>query len=325
MNNADVTIEYVNELKCKVLASKEILYSLRNEYSFFVDGYKFSPKYKSGMWDGKIYMLDSKGLFYSGLLKSLLKTCKSKGLTIKVNDIHNYMPSKIDDSVIDNLLSYFKLTAFDYQLKSIKEALEKRKLLILSPTSSGKSFICAALYRYCIDNNIPLLITVPSTSLVEQLYSDFEEYMADDHNVSDYTAKLYSGQEKNPTHQVIISTWQSLMNKEPEWFSKFNFYICDECFIPTSKVLTKNGYVEIQNIKPGDIVINYSEQTKTFKEDTVVKVHKNLKKSHNKKLIKFKFDNNTEFTCTENHEILTNNGWKQAKYLDENDEIIGLS
>ena len=71
--NVDVTIEYVNEIKCKVIASKEILYSLRNEYSFFVDGYKFNPKYKSGMWDGKIYMLDNKGLIYTGLLKSLLK------------------------------------------------------------------------------------------------------------------------------------------------------------------------------------------------------------------------------------------------------------
>ncbi len=246
--NVDVTIEYVNELKCKVIASKEILYSLRDEYSFFVDGYKFNPKYKSGMWDGKIYMLDNKGLIYTGLLKSLLKTCKSKGLTIKVNDIHKYMPSKIDESVIDNLLSYFKLTAFDYQLKSIKEALEKRKLLILSPTSSGKSFICAALYRYCIDNNIPLLITVPSTSLVEQLYSDFEEYMADDHIVSDHVAKLYSGQEKNPTHQVIISTWQSLMNKEPEWFSKFNFYICDEAHcaasVEVSKIIDNLSYCQ---------------------------------------------------------------------------------
>ena len=186
----------VDEIKCRVVASKEVMFFLREEYSFYVDGYKFNPKYKSGIWNGKIYMLDNKGLFYSGLLKDLIRKCKDKGLSVKVNDIHHYMPDKIDDALIDKLLSYCKLSPYDYQRSSIKEAISKRKLLILSPTSSGKSLIAYMLYRFCVDNDIPLLITVPSTSLVEQIYSDFEEYVADDHVVSEHVAKMYSGQEK---------------------------------------------------------------------------------------------------------------------------------
>lgn len=227
-STADVTIEYVDEIKCRVVASKEVLYFLREEYSFFVDGYKFNPKYKSGLWNGKIYMLDNKGLFYSGLLKDLIKKCKDKGLKVKVNDIYRYMPIKISDEELAKLFSYCKLSPYDYQQASVKEALSKRKLLVLSPTSSGKSAIIYFLYRYCVDNDIPLLITVPSTSLVEQIYSDFEDYVADDHVVSDHVAKMYSGQEKNPKQKVIISTWQSCVNKDKEWLSQFGFYIADE-------------------------------------------------------------------------------------------------
>lgn len=235
----DVTIEYIDEIKCKIIANREILYFLREEYSFYVDGYKFNPKYKSGMWNGKIYMLDNKGLFYSGLLKDLIKKCREKGLRVKVNDIHHYMPDKISDADIDKLLSYCKLSPYDYQRASIKEALSKRKLLILSPTSSGKSLIAYMLYRFCVDNDIPLLITVPSTSLVEQIYSDFEEYVSDDHIVSDHVAKMYSGQEKNPHQKVIISTWQSCVNKDAEWLSKFGFYICDEAHGAKSVEISK--------------------------------------------------------------------------------------
>ena len=53
-------------------------------------------------------MIDGKGLFYNGLLKSLLKHCKERGLSIKVEDIKRYMPDNIEDTVIDNLTSYIK-------------------------------------------------------------------------------------------------------------------------------------------------------------------------------------------------------------------------
>ena len=131
----DITIQYVNEVKCKIVANREILYALKDKFSFFANGYKFTPKYKSGVWDGKISMIDGKGLFYSGLLKSLLQYCKEKGLSIKVEDIKRYMPDNIEDSLIEKLSTYVRFSPYDYQLKSVKEALSKRKLLVLSPTS----------------------------------------------------------------------------------------------------------------------------------------------------------------------------------------------
>ncbi len=234
----DITVQYVDEIRCRIVARKEILYNLKEIYSFYADGYKFHPLYKQGKWSGKISLIDGKGLFYNGLLKDLLRNCKEKGMTIKVQDISRYMPTKISDDVINHLATYIKFDPYDYQLRSVKESLEKRKLLVLSPTSSGKSAILYMLYRYCVDNNMPMLITVPSTSLVEQLYSDFESYVSDGHIVEDHVAKLYGGQDKETDKLVIISTWQTAITMDSSWFDRFQFYACDECHQASAKSIS---------------------------------------------------------------------------------------
>lgn len=236
----DITIQYVDEIRCKIVARREIMIALKGEFSFFAEGYKFHPLYKQGRWDGRISMIDGKGLFYNGLLKSLLKYCKSKTLSINVEDIARYKADIISDETINKLASYIKFTPYDYQLASIKEGLSKRKMLCISPTGSGKSIIAHLFYRYCMDNNIPLLITVPSVGLVSQLYSDFQEYIADDHSVEDNVHCIFAGQEKNTNKNCVISTWQSLATiEDPTWFKRFGFYICDEAHLAKGAEISK--------------------------------------------------------------------------------------
>lgn len=130
----DITIQYVDEIRCKIVARREIMIALKDEFSFFAEGYKFHPLYKQGKWSGRISMIDGKGLFYNGLLKSLLKYCKSKTLSINVEDIARYKSDVISDETINKLASYVKFPPYDYQLASIKEGLSKRKMLCISPT-----------------------------------------------------------------------------------------------------------------------------------------------------------------------------------------------
>ena len=233
----DVVISYIDEVHSKIGASREILLTLREEFSFFANGYKFHPSFKKGLWDGKISMIN-RGIFFNGLLKDIIRACKDKGLSVHVENIKNYMPHEIDDSVIDKLASYVKFPPYDYQLRSVKESLSKRKLLIISPTSSGKSLIAYLLYRYCSDNNIPLLITVPSVGLVTQLYEDFKSYINDDHDIEKHVHMIYANQEKTTNKPCVITTWQSAYKMEPEWFSRFKFYIQDEAHLAESKSLT---------------------------------------------------------------------------------------
>lgn len=238
-NDFDITIEYVDEIKCKILAKKEILYSLRNAFSFFADGYKFNQKYRSGIWDGKINMIDYKGIFPSGILKRVLRHCKEQGLKIKVNEIWRYKDVEVSPNLIQTLCSYCKFEPYDYQQTAVLKVLSKKKMLMLSPTSSGKSLMIYMLYRWAVDNNMPMLITVPSTSLAEQLISDFREYVADDHDVDKYVATLYSGKDKGTQKLVVISTWQTCSNMPEEWIKKFRFYIADEAHGTRSEEQTK--------------------------------------------------------------------------------------
>ena len=92
-----------------------------------------------------------------------------------------------------------------------------------------------SLVRYHVNSDRNVLIVVPTTSLVEQMYKDFEEYgwMA-----SEYCHKIYAGQEKYTKHQVVITTWQSIYKEPRKWFDRFDVVIGDEAHQFKAKSLT---------------------------------------------------------------------------------------
>ena len=55
------------------------------------------------------------------------------------------------------------------------------------------------------------LILVPTTSLVEQMYTDFNDYASNiGWNIAEHCHRIYGGHEKTNNYNVIISTWQSI-------------------------------------------------------------------------------------------------------------------
>jgi len=84
-------------------------------------------------------------------------------------------------------------------------SLKRHKLLLLSPTASGKSLMIYSVVRYYSDKGKKILLVVPTTSLVEQMYKDFEDYGWD---AQSYCHKIYSGREKVTDAPVTITTWQ---------------------------------------------------------------------------------------------------------------------
>jgi len=125
----------------------------------------------------------------------------------------------------------------DYQIDAFKFALENERGLILSPTASGKSLISYMLIRHylnLIDNNI--LIIVPTTSLVEQLYKDFKQYGYD---VETNVSRKYHGYDIDENKRVVISTWQSLYKLPKQFFENFGAVIGDEAHLFKAVSLTK--------------------------------------------------------------------------------------
>ena len=113
----------------------------------------------------------------------------------------------------------------DYQYQAIYECLRYNRRLLLSPTASGKSLMIYALVRYYTNLSRNVLIVVPTTSLVEQMYKDFESY---GWKASSYCHRIYAGQEKYTNHKVVITTWQSIYKEPKKWFDRFDCVIGDE-------------------------------------------------------------------------------------------------
>lgn len=238
----DIIIHHSDQIKCRLECSGGIAYEVAEAFSFFVKGYKFMPTFKSGRWDGRIKMFDARTkLFPKGLLPRLVEWCQENGYAIKVDQeskqgLKPQVP--YDPSFLENWAKYGKLKPKSYQIASIENALKFNQCLILSPTGSGKSYVIYLLVRYLLEHTQEdILITVPTTSLVEQLYSDFADY-AVSWNVEDYVTKIYSGKEKNTKHRVKISTWQSVYKLDKKWFGNVGAYICDEAHGADSKSIS---------------------------------------------------------------------------------------
>ena len=210
----DLLIRKKNEVYLKVEAEPHINYELADFFTFEVESAKFMQKQKRWRgWDGKIRLYSpATGEIYVGLIDYLLDWADEKGYKYRMEDCKYFgHPLEQNDFVTPKSVVGFvkslhlppSLKVRDYQYKAIYEALKHNRRLLLSPTASGKSLMIYALVRFHVNVGREVLIVVPTTSLVEQMYKDFEEYgwMAtkDCH-------KIYAGAEKYTEHSVVITT-----------------------------------------------------------------------------------------------------------------------
>ncbi|URC15139.1 DNA helicase [Paraglaciecola Antarctic GD virus 1] len=244
MNNVNIT--KVNDVWLKVEAASSIKMELADHFSFFVDNYKFNPKFKARIWDGKIRLYQSyTGLLPIGLYDHLLQFCEQ--YEYSVNTIDDF---KQNDNHLEEWIKTLPITTGgnaieprDYQIASVKKMLfDKSMGLMECPTSSGKSLMQYLTARYCLQNyDRKVLITVPTTSLVLQMQNDFIDYSTTDDNFSvDDIHIIMSGKEKESGGaRVVISTWQSIAKMPKEYFDQFSCYMADEAHLATAKNMTK--------------------------------------------------------------------------------------
>ena len=239
-----IHISKLNEVYLKVTCDNPgICYELVQYFTFEVPGHKFMPAYRNKMWDGKIRLFSDKtGKIYVGLLSYIKEFCDRNEIEYviadNVDDTDNLDIEKVKDFV-KSLKPQSKgklLEIRDYQLDAIQCALSNHRGMLVSPTASGKSLIIYALirfYNYLLKDK-KILILVPTTSLVEQMYSDFIDYGWDDK----YLHRIYQGHEKDTDKPVIISTWQSLYKLDKKYFENFGCVVGDEAHLFKSKSLT---------------------------------------------------------------------------------------
>ena len=236
-------VEKKNEVYITVDCDPNIQRELSEFFTFYVPGYKFMPAFRNRMWDGKIRLYSQKTKeIYFGLYPYIREFAEERDYQIvtgKDVEIENKVNKDIVTKFSNSLGQSFE--ARDYQIDAIYHSLKYNRTLLLSPTASGKSFIIYALIRYYShlikdqEDNRCLLI-VPTTSLVEQMYSDFKSY---GWNVKKYCHRLYSGYSNQTDKKVLISTWQSLYKLPKKYFEQFGVVFGDEAHLFKSKSLTE--------------------------------------------------------------------------------------
>ena len=96
---------------------------------------------------------------------------------------------------------YVKHKPRDYQVEGVYDALRHNRKLLISPTASGKSLMIYSLVRYYVDKGEKILLVVPTTSLVEQMYKDFQDYGWDSES---YCHRIYAGKEKTMSFLLLL-------------------------------------------------------------------------------------------------------------------------
>lgn len=241
-----ITIEKINEVYIRIYTDPSIAQELSEFFTFEVPGARFTPAFKARIWDGKIRMFDlHRKTLYLGLLKYVQDFAERNGYDITYQ---NEILSNTDitrEDILEyatwlNLQGRGKpIEIRDYQVDAIHKALTSERTVLLSPTASGKSLIIYTTMRHHLEEGRKCILVVPTTSLVEQMYADFQDYSSTNGwRVDRHCQKLYSGFTRDFTSDVLITTWQSIYKQPAAWFNQFDVIFGDEAHNFKAKSLT---------------------------------------------------------------------------------------
>src|ERR1700675_504583 len=151
---AHITIVKENESYLKIGTENDSIFeTMVDFFSFYVPGHRYMPKFKLGIWNGKINLLVRKtGKIYAGLLPHIQEFAKLNGydieyLTPDLDVEEEFSVTEADDFAKSLKLhvkredTFIPIEAADYQLAAFRHAVQTKRTLLLSPTASGKSLI----------------------------------------------------------------------------------------------------------------------------------------------------------------------------------------
>ena len=242
---ADIAIKKKNNVYLTVQSDPSIAQELVDHFSFDAPGAKFHPLFRNKIWDGKIrlFSMFTKEL-YVGLKTYLEHFAEVNNYTIDYSEYIDQSDS-ITIEVLKDFINELNLSLpggepiRDYQLDAVYRAITDGRRLLLSPTGSGKSLIIYCLLRWNEKFGRQQLILVPTTSLVEQMYADFQSYSQNNGwKVSESCSRIYSGHSKENLFPIVISTWQSIYDLPKKFFENYQVVYGDEAHTFKAKSLT---------------------------------------------------------------------------------------
>lgn len=228
-------IKLLDEVNAVIIGLRESeLRQLSDHYALPAKNHRFHPKYKLGIWDGKIRFFTLTGKTYINLLDEIISLIKTLGYKIELKDCRKVVDMEIPEITNQFFSKYIlkgnPIVLANHQVESVNAITQdSHKGCIEAGTGAGKSLINAALCSlYNTHCKFKTLTIVPTTDLVDQTKKVFE--------IVELDVGEYSGSVKDLNHQHIICTWQSIKNNL-KILSMFNVVIADEAHNVTGKSL----------------------------------------------------------------------------------------
>lgn len=226
---SDIVVSKINESQVRVTCEEESTQrELYDYFTFEEPGAKYSEHFRKHHWDGKSHLLHKRfHTLPSGLTLYVKAFAKDNNYTVEIAPelevMNNFSLHEAEEYIKDLNLP---VQPRDYQVLGFAKAIRYKRVVLISPTASGKSLMMYLISHYLMNEYHHGLIVVPNINLVEQLYSDFISYGCDPKRLQ----KIYQGHSRHVDRDaIVISTWQSIFDlEEAPWFQQFDFVIGDE-------------------------------------------------------------------------------------------------
>lgn len=218
---------------------------LKDNLYVLTENYRFHPLYKKGLWNGKINFLMNGTKIPFGLYNEVKKMLNSHGIECKIHGLGNVVDPDFDTDELEKWCDEFyskhnsKIKLRYYQIEAVAKILKTRRCILELATSAGKTLIIFTAIAYMLEKEIAnkFLIIVPRITLVEQIQSEFINYL-DDKDLDKYNISLLFGGRKDidtSKHNIFIGTYQTLTKISKDFFENIDCICCDEVHTASTK------------------------------------------------------------------------------------------
>lgn len=199
----------------------------------YVKGYRFLPKFRSGVWNGKVSLFaKATRTFPYGLFVDVLTHIK-KGWGDDINITINQEIKDMFGFQNKPELKYdLTFTPYPYQEDCVKALMKITKGIVVVATAGGKSLIISYLINNLPDKLMKSLIIVPTLQLVDQFKGDMIDY-----GFSEGDIGCVNSNKKEFDRRIVVSTWQSLKNQMDQ-LEFFDCVVCDEVHTASATVVS---------------------------------------------------------------------------------------
>ena len=219
----------------------------------------YDPTYAAGISDGYVDFVKNQHYVSSGLWNEIHELSKTTGIQCGLNGLdrlHGWFNEEHARDFAARLLEGTSYSPFGFQMEGFLRVMKYKYCMLEFATSAGKTIIAYMLTTYAkslglVDRNKKMLIVVSNkTDLVNQTHDKFVKEYSNGYVPLDimrmggknkYTDEAYE------KCDVVITTYNSLIRRDKEFFKDIGCIIIDEAHSAAGKSIEKS-LLECRNL-----------------------------------------------------------------------------